>query len=80
MDLSQRIEKWLLYKGWSQLDVAERLDLSPGTVCMWVGKGLHKHPPNRKNFLRLLAELEISEERFYGRVPRPAPKPRKAAA
>lgn len=73
MELGVRIKAWLGAKGMTQLDLARSIEMSPAVVSYWI-RG--KCSPSDASLGLVVDALDLTREKFYGRVP----KPKKAAA
>ena len=67
MDLGTRISGWLKARGLTQQTLAKLVDVSEGAVSGWVN---NEFSPSQASLLALVEALNLSMERFYGRVPK----------
>lgn len=71
MDLGERIDAWCKATGKTYQDLADAAEVTVAAVYQWVGTG---NPRVRKNpqqphLEAVVAELGVTMERFYGKVP-----------
>ena len=64
--IGQRISEWRRFRGISQVELAQRLQLNPSSVCRWE-KG--DNDPTSENIEAVAAALDLTMVEFYGSPP-----------
>lgn len=71
IELGERIAGWRHARGWSQAELADKLELTAGAVSNWE---VNSEVPTGKNLQKLVDALEVTMQQFWGRIPPPKKK------